>query len=295
MASLWKKHVCTKDVLYGAAAAAVFAALFFFTFPGRAEEASSVKYDIVVFGDSLFGETRDETAIPAQLQAITGKSVYNAAMGGTSAARTEADRRLDYGKGSLSLVGLTRAVMTGDFGSQQAARIRESATEYFPEVVDGLEQVDFTQVEIVLIQHGLNDYHAGVPVENPKDMYDEYSYLGALRKAVSALRRKNPSLRIVLVTPTYTWYPSRGLTCEEMDMGQGTLTDYVEAMYEAAEELELEIIDVYQDFLSHDKPEDWERYTKDGVHPNEETRRRLAEKIAEALQEADGRDEKTDM
>lgn len=287
MAGFWKKYLCKRGALHGIVSGAAFAALFILTFPDGAKNVPSLQYDIVIFGDSLFGETRDETAIPAQLQALTQKSVYNAAMGGTSAARTETDRRLDYGKGSLSLVGLTRAVMTGDFGPQQASRIRESATEYFPEVVDGLEQVDFSQVEIVLIQHGLNDYHAGVPIDNPENPYDEYSYLGALRKAVLALRRKNPELRIVLVTPTYTWYPAREMTCEEMDMGGGVLADYVEAMQEAAKELELELIDVYQDFLSHDHFRDWERYTKDGVHPNAEVRGRLAEEIAEALRGQD--------
>jgi len=281
---VWGKvRISLKYVLYGVCAAAAFAALFFFTFPGRAERAQ-LQYEVVTFGDSLFGETRDETAIPMLLQTLTERSVYNAALGGTCGARTVSERRLDYGKSSLSLVGLTKAVEADDFGPQQAARIRESATEYFSQAIDGLEQVDFSQVEMVLIEHGLNDYHVGVPIENPEDPYDEYTFLGALRSAVSALRGRNPQLRIVLVTPTYTWYLATGQTCQEMDQGGGVLEDYVDAMHRAAWELDLEIIDVYHDFLPHEEWEDWQLYTRDGVHPNEAGRYRLAEKIAEELE-----------
>ena len=135
-----------------------------------------------------------------------GKSVYNAAMGGTCMGRTGDDRRMDYAKGSLSMAGLAKAVLAQDFAVQQSLRIRENKTEYFREVLNSLEMMDFSQVEMVLIQHGINDYHAAIPIENPEDLYDEYTYLGALRSAVRDLRRVNPDIRIVLVTPTYTWY-----------------------------------------------------------------------------------------
>ena len=93
----------------------------------------------------------------------------------------------------------------------------------------------------------------------------------------------NPEIRIVLVTPTYTWYTEMGLTCEERDMGGGILEEYVDAEIRAAEELGIEIIDVYHDFFPHEKWEDKDLYTRDGMHPNDEGRRMLAEKIAACL------------
>lgn len=269
-------------MIYGIAAA-LFAALFLATFrPGGAKEEKG-QTDILVFGDSVFGLFRDETAVPARLQELTGKSVYNAALGGTGMARQEEDRRLDYGKGSLSLVGLAKAAWAGDFGVQQSARIRESNTQYFPGTIDGLARVDFSGVETVVIQQGINDYHGGVPIENPENPYDEYTFLGALRSSVHALRKANPELRIVLLTPTYSWYLSTGLTCEEADQGGGILEDYVEAEFRAARELDLEIVDLYHDFYPHEKWEDWELYTFDGIHPNEAGREKLAQRIAEVL------------
>ena len=226
----------------------LFVLLFPATFQDRGEGTGRYQVDIVAFGDSEFGE-------------LTDRSVFNAGMGGTCLARLERDKRLDYAKGSLSMTGLAKAIWAGDFGVQRTARIRESMTEYFPAVVAGLAEVDFSRVEIVLIQQGLNDYHAGVPIENPEDPWDEYTFLGALRSSVYALRKANPDIRIVVVSPIYTWYTAKGTTCQEEDQGGGVLEVYVEALERA----------------------DWKRYTRDGMHLNEAGRRLMAEKIAREL------------
>ncbi len=261
----------------------LFVLLFPATFQDRGEGTGRYQVDIVAFGDSEFGEVRDGTAVPSLLQELIDRSVFNAGMGGTCLARLERDKRLDYAKGSLSMTGLAKAIWAGDFGVQRTARIRESMTEYFPEVVAGLAEVDFSRVEIVLIQQGLNDYHAGVPIENPEDPWDEYTFLGALRSSVYALRKANPDIRIVVVSPIYTWYTAKGTTCQEEDQGGGVLEVYVEALERAAGELELEFIDMYHDLYPHEEWEDWKRYTRDGMHLNEAGRRLMAEKIAREL------------
>ena len=47
--------------------------------------------------------------------------------------------------------------------------------------------------------------------------------------------------------------------------------------------MDVEMIDVYHDFYPHNNWEDWKLYTFDGIHPNEEGRKMLARRIAEAL------------
>lgn len=274
-----------RKIIYGIISAALFAVLFLASFRIRESSAESRYAEIVVFGDSVFGEIRDETAVPARLQRLLGKSVYNGAFGGTCAARTEPERRLDYTKDTFSLVGLAKSVYAGDFGVQQSIIMRESNAEYFGETIDGLDSLDFSKVEIFVIQHGINDYHAGTPIENEEQPYDERTFLGALRTAVDALRKVRPEARILLVTPLYTWYPSQGLTCEEADYGGGILADYVNAELELAEKLGLEVVDVYHNFYPHDKWEDWGLYSRDGMHPNDAGRQILAEEIAKRLQQ----------
>ena len=78
-----------------------------------------------------------------------------------------------------------------------------------------------------------------------------------------------PDLRIILVTPTYSWYTVQQLTCEELDAGYGILEDFVEAEKQVAAELGVEVIDLYHDFYPHESWSDMELYTVDGLHPNE--------------------------
>lgn len=253
------------------------------TLRDRSDRLERRQVQIVALGDSIFGLVQDETSIPAQVGALTGMTVFNSAFGGTCVSRIDEECRLDRASDSLSLVGLAKAVAGEDFGVQQSMKHRVSGTEHFEATVDELEKIDFSAVELVLIMHGLNDYYSGVPIRNEKDPYDEYSFTGALRSSIESLRQASPGMRIVLVTPTYSWYLNTGQTCEEYNGGDGVQEDYINAEMELAKELDIEVIDVYHDVYPHEKWEDWALYTIDGIHPNQSGRELLSGIIAEYL------------
>lgn len=268
--------------IYWTVSAVLFLVLFGLTFRWEGREDRQ-KVQVVAFGDSVLGLFRGEDGIAAQVGSLLDKTVYCAGFGGTCVGRLDRENRLDYGKDSLSLAALTRAVLMDDFGPQQTVFLKESATEYFEETVDGLARTDFDTVELVLIEHGLNDFYAGVPLRNEEDPMDEYTFAGALRSSLEALRKVNPDMRIVLVTPTYTWMLEGTYTCEEFDVGYGNQEAYVAEELRIAAEYGVEVIDVYHDFFPHEKWDDWKLYTMDGLHPNKEGRRLIAEKIADYL------------
>lgn len=250
---------------------------------GRETKPRKQAFQMVVFGDSVFGETRDETSVTSLLGGLLNRTVFNAALGGTCMSRADDEYRLGLGQDMLSMTALSKAVASHDFGPQQTVRIRESSTEYFDETIDTMEQIDFSAAEILLIGYGLNDYNRGVPIYDEEDPWNEYTFTGALRSVLKLLRENCPDQRIVLVTPCYSWYIAEGKACGEYDLGGGTLEDYVEALLETAAETETEIIDLYHDLWPYEKWEDWERYTKDGFHPNETGRELIAQKIAQYL------------
>lgn len=283
MKSLKEKKQIT-IMSYGFLSIVFFGALLFLTFlPGTCEKVFYPQ--IVVMGDSIFGQVRDETAVSGLLSLLTGKEVFNGALGGTCLGRIDREGRITYAKDCLSFSAISRSAALDDFGPQQAARVRENATEYFPEVIDDLEKIDFSSVEILLVQFGVNDYHAGIPLDNPEDPYDPYTFGGALRGAVSAWRDAYPDLRIILLTSTYSWYEYTAQTCEEIDNGGGVLEEYVNKELQVAEEMDVEILDLYHDFYPHEAWEDWSIYTRDGLHPNEAGRQMLAETIAAYLEQ----------
>lgn len=281
-----EKILNRERIVYGAVAALLLAMLAAFTLRDRSDRMDPSQVQIVVFGDSLCGMERDETSIPTQIGELMGMTVFNGAFGGTCVSRIDGEHRLDRYGDSLSLIGLTKAVATDDFGVQQSSKIRGNGTEYFEEAVDRLERIDFSAVELLLIMHGLNDYNSGVPIRNEEDPYDEYTFLGAFRSSLEYLQRANPKMRIVLVTPTYTWYLGIEQTCEEYDAGYGVQEDYIRAEMELAQELGIEVIDVYHDVYTHENWGDWALYTIDGLHPNEDARSLLAGIIAEYLKQS---------
>lgn len=251
-------------------------------FVNRQEDAD---YPIVFLGDSIIGQVRDETSVTALLEERLEIQVFNGAMGGTGMSRKDMQKKMSSSEDSLSMAALASAIGYGDFGVQKTVQLNNPGTEYFGETIDGLEKIDFSQVEILFIEHGVNDYNAGVPIYNAQNPWDTYSYAGALRTSLRILTERFPELRIILVTPTYSWFLANEQTCEQWYSGYGYLEDYVEAQKHIAGEFGIELIDNYSSLYSHESWDDWQQYTIDGLHPNEEGRRLIADSIAQYLKE----------
>lgn len=269
-------------IIYGLTAVLLFGILVVFPGFDRWGKTERSVFPVVIMGDSVVGQCRDKSSVAGQLEALLEKPVYNGAFGGTSmsAIKYTAD---NYTTDLMNMVGLSKAIAADDFGVQQTARSRRDITDYYGYVVDELACIDFEQVEILVLAFGLNDYHGGVPLDNAQNPYDEATYGGALRSIVRTIRQKYPDIRLVLVTPTYTWYLSNGLTCEEYDTGEAYLESYVETLLSVATEVGVETVDWYHGVYPHDNWQDWAVYTEDGLHPNEEGRAYLAGILAEVL------------
>ena len=279
----WEKS----KIVYSVVAVLVFVVLFVLTYGDRRVTEENITVPYIIMGDSIYGECRDETSIPALLSERLGQTVFNGAFGGTCMGRFDKEGRLANTKDCLSMHALSQAIVTGDFGIQQTVRSREAVTEYFDGLINDIECIDFEEVEILFIGHGINDYHNGSLIENEDAPYDPYTFTGALRSTIGALREKYPDLRIILLTPPYTWYPyqdAHELTCEEYNLGGGILEDYVNAEIALAQELEVEVIDLYHDCFPHGQWSDWQIYSRDGLHPNTEGNKLIAEEIYQYLQ-----------
>lgn len=277
-----------RAILYTVIAILLFAGLFAFTFRDRRQVKEETHAKVMVMGDSILGECRDETSVTSLLGEMLGTQVFNGALGGTSMSRLSGEERPAYTKDGLCMQAFAQSIATKDFGVQQTVHSRESATYYFTIAIDMMETVDFDGLEVLFLEHGINDYHAGVPLENPQNAYDAHTFTGALRSSIKTLQKAYPNLRIVLITPTYSWYPANEipqLTCEQYDLGGGVLEDYVEAEKQVAQEMGVEVLDLYHDFYPHESWSDWEIYTRDGLHPNEEGRKLIARTVYEFLSE----------
>ncbi len=249
------------------------------------DKGTDDSYDIVFLGDSNFDNVRDESGITSMVANKLEKKVLNGAFGG-SMMGTSYQKKTEY-QSALSMYNLAISICNRNFGVQKSAIDTLARRDYagqYQNTLDMLSKVDFDTVEILVIEHGVNDYLAGTTIKNGVDAYDTDTFCGTLRTIITMLREEYPSLRIVLVTPAYcapvradgTAYP-----CDENTYGGSYLEAYVNAELEVAKELGVEIIDLYHGIDIN--ADNFSEYLYDGLHYNDEGRKIVADIIADYL------------
>ena len=249
---------------------------------GTAEETSENtdsddRMQIVVFGDSIWDSSRDETGVAYLVSQYMVADVYNCAIGGTRATLKAGESSENYDTwDSTSLSGMVNVA------------IGKVDPEIFLEgyITGGIiRDIDFSKTDYFIIAYGLNDYFAGAPLnaDNPNS-WDAHGYGGALRFAIDRLRNAYPNAQILLISPTYCqfWKDGYMYTDSNMkDFGGGTLTDYANVCQNVAETQNTLFIDGYSTMgINTYTAED---YLEDGVHLTAAGRELYAKAVSSCL------------
>ena len=225
--------------------------------------------NIVVFGDSIWNAARGKDGISEHIQEATGATVYNCAIGGTTAAVVGDD---------ISFDNWTSNSFNGMLYVARKLMPAEQILEEGEVVRDIIKQVDFNETDYVFIAYGLNDFFSDVSIY-PKEYNELTNYVGALRNGIGHLKLNYPHLQIVVVSPTYT----------KMFEGekQFEIGDYVEAARGVAEELEVEFLDMFH--VLGNNAESRTEHLGDGVHMSAEGRKVYADAVVWFLNELEAK------
>lgn len=226
--------------------------------------------NIVVFGDSIWNAARGKDGISEYVQEGTGATVYNCAIGGTTAAVVGVDDSFDNWT-SNSFNGMI-------YAARKLIPVEQILEE--GEVVrDIVEQVDFSETDYVIVAYGLNDFFSDVPIF-PKEYYELTNYVGALRNGIDKLKEHYPHLKIIVIPPTYT----------KMFEGEKTfeIGDYVEAARGVAAELDVEFLDMFH--VLGNNTETRTKHLGDGVHMSAEGRKVYADAVIHFLKELEAQE-----
>jgi hypothetical protein len=246
-------------------------------------------YRVVCLGDSILGNVRDETSVTSVMEKELGYQVFNGCFGGTCASLSNPTHRRTFYEDSMNLVSIVDSIVRNDYSIQYYdIAANNYKLPYFYDAMKGFEDVNFDKAELIFLEHGVNDYSAGRPLDNENDPYDTYTYGGALRYSIRELSNAFPNAKIVLVTPTYCYFVDYmgewAGDCTSENYGYGILEDYVNLQLSIAEEFSLDIIDDYHNLgINKDTAKD---LTIDGIHLNEDGRALLARTLAEFTKEA---------
>ena len=258
----------------------------------NAQGERKYEHDIVFLGDSVIGNHAEPFGVTSVMEERLGLDVFNGALGGTCMSFYTGDVRESVHSGQWSMVKLAQAIYAEDWTSQltgvsYSEHYRDvigQILDYFYERLHHLSQIDFTKVDILIMEHGTNDYNCGQALDSEDDPYDITTYAGALRTTLMLLQEKYPDLRIILVSPTYCEFIyDNNAKCYETDFGGGVLDDYIFVQKSVAEEYGVEWIDMYYD--SGIWSDTIDIYTYDKLHLTDEGKQLIGDLIADYLKE----------
>lgn len=259
------------------------------------KDEKTLQYDIVILGDSVVGNVAaDGSSLTDYVSKGLGKSTFKGGLGGTGMSVDDTRLWGSLSKREWCMVKLAEAICYDDWKSQlgtmeYAASFGDysnQAMDYFPETMKDLSQIDFSKVEILVIEHGTNDYNRGVITDNPENPYDVTTFGGALRQTLKLLKDTYPEMRIVVMSPIYCALgENQDMPSYSTKYGEGGyLDEYVELEKQIAGEFQVEWLDAYH--KSGIWEENAKEYLFDSLHLNEEGHKLLGEFLAEYLAEA---------
>ena len=215
--------------------------------------------------------------ISSLLQEYTGATVYNAGFGGCRMASHLASHD------AFSMYRLAEAITSKDYTLQKNTLANYSLDSQFSRTVSMLENIDFTNVDIITIAYGTNDFTGGNSISAVES---------ALRYSIETIQNTYPNIDIVICSPTYRfWMDEQGnftTDSNTKEIGGIKLTDYIQLYSDIADEYGIYMIDNYNDLDINETTRTKYFYGADGTHQNEAGRKLIAEHMAKELYEAFG-------
>jgi len=146
--------------------------------------------------------------------------------------------------------------------------------EYDRDFPGRVEEMD-READLVLVFGGTNDHgHGDAPLGTDTDRTPD-TFCGACHVLYRKLLSRFPQARILVLTPLHR----AGDSVPKADSG-AVLGDYVEIIRRTAAQYDLPVLDLFgTSDLRADIPEIAERYTTDGLHPNDLGHALLAREI----------------
>ena len=223
------------------------------------------KMQIVFLGDSNIANNIDGLTIPDRVAERLGCDVYNAAVGGTTAAKVNTSNYFDRFGDLFCLYSVTRIMEVEEY----QVLLDSYDSLYFNERegignMNMLVNIEYDKVDYVVINYGVNDYMAGIPAYSDDEPYDELTYEVALRSSVERIRNLCPDCTIILSGITYCVYANGA--ADEDGIGGDAQIDYAIAAQNVASEYDnvifMDNLDLPIDAHNHTE------YLLDGIHFN---------------------------
>ncbi len=237
---------------------------------------------VLCLGNNPFTDDRSETGLASLITAKTGAVVYDCAFPNSSAACKYPVYNPEYTKDHFNLYYVAECFRNNEF-TAIASIANDEPDPIYAETVEVMKTVDMDKVDVILIMYDSTDYNQGTPSDNPDNPNDVTAFTGGLRTTINNIKNTWPYIRVFVLSPTYALYMDEdgklhnGTTT---DMGNGTLNHYVVKESDAAMDCGVSFIDNYFGTINEDN---YKEYLSDHMHYNQAGREKLADRIADII------------
>lgn len=243
---------------------------------------------IVCFGNAPFADDRDSSDNLANIIAQkTGATVYNCSVSGSYLAAENhtldpSYRPIDaYNFFWLANVACKNPV-TG--GHEKAAVYMDKKTPpEGAEVYETLENLDFKEVDVIVLMYDASDYYAGHEMYNDENNTDIQQFTGNMEAGIELLKATYPWIRIIVMSPTYAYAvdeTGKYVSSDQYTYGWDVLSTYAIKQQQSCSNQSVTFIDHIYGTITEDNADE---YLIDNVHLNVAGRKLVADRFVEAL------------
>lgn len=232
---------------------------------------------IFCLGNSPFADNGKDNGLAKAIGERYHATVINASFPDSyqSVKYTEYNAK-DFPADGISLYHVTNALVSGDFSMVDSAAAELS--NEIQEQAAYLKTVDLSTADMVVIMYDLMDYVDHRGATDPGDPANLTAYTGALYASVKRIQEKYPYIRIVVLST-----PASGKTIDGyyvdgdiVDLGNGTLTDYLGHEAATATSCGISFVDTYFGVIN---VENRDQYLVDDYHLNEAGCNAIADRL----------------
>lgn len=243
---------------------------------------------IVFFGNAPFADDRDsKDNLVNMIAERTGSTVYNCSisnsyLAGELDSLRVSERPLD----AYNFYWLTQLAVKGPVYDQLKESVEVLGKKASPEAVDVFDtlwNLDFRDVDVIVIMYDASDYLVGHGMHDDLNPTNIGTFTGNLEAGIELLQDNYPWIRIIVMSPTYAFSLADDGSYISSDMdsnGFGVLSSYVILEMNSCAAHSVTFIDhIYGTINEDNAPE----YLTDNFHLNVEGRKLVADRFVEAL------------
>lgn len=239
--------------------------------------------NILCLGNNPFTDDRGETGLAALIASKTGARVYDAAFPDSSMAFHNYPIVDSFPWDHFNLPSLANLLLAQSFVTLDSAlNYVDDKSKYEP-AIEAIKSVDMNKLDVIVIMYDSTDYNLGIPCVNEQVKDDVTSFAGGLTFFLEVVNQYWPHIRVFVMTPTYAQYMDENgklYSGTIKDIGNGALPYYVQNEINATVGEGYSVIDNYYGTINE---ENYAEYMIDHMHYNAAGREKLADRIADVI------------